>query len=180
MRTLPLLLTACLLSLIAEPAAPARAPASFPGGWEGRWTGTLHVLRGADTLQRVPMRLTIAAADLGRFTWAIGYGPAGEDERPYLLLPVPGEPSRWRVDERNGIVLEAALHGGVLYSRFAVMGSLLLARDEVRGDTLYHEVVSGRAVGTATGDTVLATGDTIPAVERYSVATRQVARLVRR
>ena len=95
-------------------------------------------------------------------------------------LPVSGEPSRWRVDERNGIVLEAALHGGVLYSRFAVMGNLLLTRDEVRGDTLYHEIVSGRAAGTATGDTVLPNGDTIPPVERYPVATRQVARMVRR
>ena len=182
-----ILLCALLISIGLSPKPATTIPAAtFPADWVGRWSGELAVLRGADTAMRSPMSLAIARVPgaSGDYTWAITYGAAGDttaDVRPYLLRAADSTGTRWDIDERNGITLGAELHGGVLYSRFEVMGNLLLARDELRGDTLHHEIIAGPIGGPGiTGDTVLATGDTVPPVARYRVATRQVARLTRR
>ena len=179
------LLSAALLGASAlrwgaerEPPPPPAPEHAFPVTWTGTWSGDLLVVRGDDTLQRTGMRLAIAPLDGGRYSWALGYGEPGADERPYVLSPDTTASGRWRIDERNGVVLDASLHAGVLYSRFAVMGELLLTRDELRGDTLHHEIVSGRLAPVATGDVVVA-GDTIPPVGSYPVDTRQFARLTR-
>ena len=162
-------------------------PRPFPASWTGNWQGQLHVLRGSDTLQRVDMRLAITALDSGAYTWALGYGPAASDERPYVLTPQDSTGTHWQIDERNGIVLDAYRHGDVFYSCFEVMGTLLFTRDELRGDTLYHEILSGPFRATVTGDTVLpnarrgsqSKGDTIPAVASYPLRNSQTARLTR-
>ena len=124
-----------LLALLSSASAPPPPPPAFPADWTGQWRGTVHVLSGADTVQSAAIRLDIAALDSGRYTWQLGYGEPGADERPYLLAPAD-EPGHWRVEEANGIVLDSYVHTGVLYSAFEVAGQLLVTRDELRGDTL--------------------------------------------
>ena len=145
---------------------------TFPHTWVGDWRGDIVVYRGRDTLQTARMRLGIHPADSGRYTWHIGYGEASADERPYTLMPVDATRGHWQIDEHNGIVLDAHYHAGSLYSRFAVMGNLLLSRDELAGDTLFHEVVFGSQRDTTV------TGDSIR-VGSYPIGTVQRARLIR-
>ena len=77
-------------------------------------------------------------------------------------------------------MLDSYVHAGVLYSAFEVAGQLLVTRDELRGDTLYHEIVSGPLGATlVTSDTVLATGDSMPPVQSLRLSGAQVARLAR-
>ena len=164
------------------PPAPANlSTAVFPEAWRGRWTGLLEVQRGARTLQTADMTLEILPLDsAGCYTWRLTYAQVGpQDVRPYVVCPADTLGEHWRIDERNGIVLDAYVLGGALYSRFEVMSNLLLTRDELRGDTLFHEIVSGGAAAAPTGDTVLPQGDTIPPVGSYGLSSRQVARLVR-
>ena len=173
-------LRCCFFLPIIAFCAPALAQQAFPDDWLGQWWGTLAVERGRDTLMTTRMQLGIARADAASYTWSLSYGPTGADDRPYRLERVDSAGTHWRIDERNGIVLDAYLHGGVLYSCFSVMGSRLYTRDELRGDTLYHEIVSGPVAGLPTGDTVLAaTADTIPPVDSHRLPNRQSARLVR-
>ena len=162
-------------------ASDTIAPSGFPETWAGYWRGPLEVQRGASVLQAVGMSLDILPLDsAGCYTWQLTYDGSGSaDVRPYLICPADSLGVAWRIDERNGIVLDAVVLGTGLYSRFDVMGNLLLTRDELRGDTLFHEIVSGRLSPKPTGDTVLANGDTIPPVGNYPLSTRQVARLVR-
>ena len=174
-------------SALAIMALAAAVSASLPpdfdalSPWRGDWTGRLTVQRGDRVLQEVDMSLRIHPLDsAGCYTWALFYDTgATQDERPYVICPTDSLGEHFRIDERNGIILEADRFGHVLYSRFEVMDNLLLTRDEVRGDTLYHEIVSGRLSPKPTGDTVLASGDTIPAVAVYPLATRQSARMTR-
>lgn len=155
--------------------------AQFPSSWVGEWEGTLVVERGNRVLMTTEIRLGIHALDSGKFSWTLVYGNAGEDERPYTLLPVDSSGSTWQIDEHNGIVLDAYLHGEVFYSRFEVMGNLLFTRDERLGDTLYHEIISGSLKHpTATGGGVLPKGDTIPMVNSFPLSTRQWAKLTRK
>lgn len=166
----------------ALPSRPDSVPAAgFPDAWEGRWHGPLEVQRGTGVLQAVGMSLEILPFDsAGCYTWQLAYdGMGSADVRPYVICPADSQGVAWRIDERNGIVLDAVVLGTGLYSRFEVLGNLLLTRDELRGDTLFHEIVSGRLSPKLTGDTVLASGDSIPPVGSYPLGTRQVARLVR-
>ena len=132
-------------------------------------------------LQAAEMTLEIAALDSADcYTWGITYAQVGTAEtRPYVICPADSPGEAYVIDERNGIRLDAYRLGAALYSRFDVMGNLLLTRDELRGDTLFHEIVSGGLTPKPTGGTVSPDGDTIPPVGSYSLATRQVARLVR-
>ena len=154
---------------------------TFPADWRGRWRGPLEVQRGAEVLQAVGMTLEILPVDSAAcYTWQLSYDvAAAPDVRPYVICPADSLGVAWRIDERNGIVLDATVLGTGVYSRFEVMGNLLFTRDELRGDTLFHEIVSGRLSPKPTGDTVLVSGDTIPPVGNYPLSTRQVARLVR-
>jgi len=158
--------------------------AQFPQGWTGDWEGQLFVQQGNDTLQQTTIRLGIHPLDSGRYTWAISYGKQQQDNRPYTLIPRDKARGLWDIDEHNGIVLGAVLHGEVLYSHFTVMGNRLTTRDELIGDTLYHEIIAGPSAATlATGDTVLVSPagipDTIPPVKSFRVSSRQWAKLTR-
>lgn len=147
--------------------------------WLGDWEGELVVLQGADTVQRTHMSLSIHALDNGRYAWAIGYGESDSDERAYVLVPNDRTGMTFRLDERTGIILDVSLLGEVIYNRFEVGGDLWLTRDELRGDALHHEVVTGSTVAALTGDVVSASGNPVPAVGADHPARRQVARLSR-
>ncbi len=78
-------------------------------------------------------------------TWTTTYVDGDKTQiRDYKLVPDGAKPARFRIDERNGVFLDARLVNGVIYSQFKVGGSTLTARYELRGDTLRLEVTSAK------------------------------------
>jgi hypothetical protein len=151
----------------------------FPNDWFGKWKGTLIIYNNKGKVQEVPMQMHIHATDSSnRFVKALIYGEGEkQDTRPYELMVVNAAEGHYRTDEKNTIFLDEYYMGGVLYSRFEVMGSLLLTRTEKRGEKLYFEVISGSLTPVATtgGDTK----NEIPLVNSYKINVSQRAELTR-
>lgn len=85
-------------------------------------------------------------------TWTTTYVDGDKTQiRDYKLVPDGDKPSRFRIDERNGVFLDARLVDGVIYSQFKVGGSVLTARYELRGDTLRLEVTSAKPADDQSG-----------------------------
>lgn len=153
----------------------------FPAIWEGEWAGELVISTVVGEAQRIPMILRIHPLDSGKHTYTIVYGEdTKENTRPYLLQAVAGEPGHFQVDEDNSIVLDEYFINGKLYSRFEVMGSLLLATVEARDEYLIYEIISGpmEPVNTS-GDTVIE-GEEIPPVKSFQIRVQQRAVLSKR
>jgi uncharacterized protein (TIGR03067 family) len=123
-----------------------QATALLPPEWQGVWVGKLAITDSADKSSAVAVALKIEhIKGTGEMTWAITYGEGDKAVvRDYKLQPDGDKPGRFRIDERNGTVLDARLVNGVLYSQFAVGGALLTARYEIHGDTLRFEVTSSK------------------------------------
>lgn len=175
-----------ILTLAAEGIAQGVNETGFPERWLGDWEGPIVIERGEKLIMEVPMRLGIHRLDAGAVSWEIAYEIPGGPTRPYALRPDSTDSSHWLLDEGNGIVLDTYLYGNVLYSNYEVMDQIFVVRDELRGDTLYHEITVAPALPKhVTGDTLLryeasAVVDTVPPVRIYPIGTRQAARLVRR
>jgi hypothetical protein len=154
---------------------------TFPKAWEGEWTGELIISTTLGEVQRIPMILRILPLDDGRHTYTIVYGEDTEENtRPYFLRAVADEPGHFQVDEDNGIVLDEYVINGKLYSRFEVMGSLLLSTVEQRDDHLIYEIISGPTEPlNITGDTII-DGEEIPPVSSYQIRVQQRALLSRK
>ena len=158
----------------------AAAPA-FPAAWQGVWLGELNIYNAKGLAQSVPMELHILpVSGTDTYTWTIFYGldrKAGR--RSYLLKTVDAGSGFYAIDEQNSIVMEAYLLGGKLFSRFEVEGSLLLATNEVRGDRMTYEIISGSFQPVSTSGNAVREGEQIPAVSAFPVIVRQVAVLTR-
>lgn len=154
---------------------------TFPEGWIGDWTGDLVISTTAGEVQRIPMGLSIQPITDSTYTYSILYGEnTPENQRPYLLKTLNASQGLYQVDENNGIVLDEYFIGGKLYSRFEVMGTLLLSTVEKQDSILLYEIIAGSATpSTTTGDTIIA-GDTIPPVNSYGIRIQQRARLYRK
>ncbi len=161
---------------------------SFPAAWVGEWHGTLSVERGMKEVMSTPFNLSIQPLENGCYTWGISYGEGKSDNRPYTMCPTDTTTLvHWIIDEHNGILLDGYVHGNVFFNRFEVMDNLLFTRDELKGDTLYHEIITGPLSGaTTTGDTVISVetvdgirNDSIPLVNSFVLPTRQWAKLTR-
>ncbi|MBL0926086.1 MAG: hypothetical protein IBJ11_00330 [Phycisphaerales bacterium] len=117
-----------LLSL--QPASSDRAdakPPRFPEDWVGVWRGPAVVDRSAGTAPlRFTMEMRVApTSNPDRYAWTIVYdapegGAQTRQERKYELVAVDAAAGKWRVDEKNGIVLDVAVLGGRLYGQFEV------------------------------------------------------------
>jgi len=160
----------------------------FPAAWVGEWHGTLSVELGMKEVMNTPFHLSIHPLEKGCYTWGIAYGSGKSDNRPYTMCPSDTSTLvHWLIDEHNGITIDGYVHGDVFFSRFEVMDKLLFTRDELKGDTLYHEIIIGPLTGaTATGDTVVLVEtpggirtDSIPLVKSFALSTRQWAKLTR-
>lgn len=156
--------------------------ADFPYGWVGVWKGELQIFRPEGLQQAVPMQLHILPTDsTGQYSWTIIYGPDTPDNRRnYLLNTIEREKGHFQIDERNSILLDAYFFNDTLFSRFSVMGSLLLSSYEMRNGQLVFEIISGsltpiRSTGNSTVD-----GEEIPVVEAFPVGVMQRAVLVRK
>ncbi len=155
------------LLLAADPM-----PAALPADWHGEWAGTLVMTGRNDTNTNVPIKLKIepiaGSADL---TWKLTYGTGDKQQvKDYKLVPTKTA-GRFRIDEQNGIVLDARLAGGVLYSQFEVGGNWLTARYELRVGRLRFEVTSATPAKDKTG------GDK---VQGYDVGAVQTAELTKK
>lgn len=151
----------------------------FPQNWYGKWRGTLTIYNSKGKAQDVPMEIHIEPTDsVNRTKMALIYG---EDEkigtRPYELITIDAEKGHYQTDEKNTIFLDDYYFSGVLYSRFEVMGNLLLTRIEKRNNKLYFEVISGKAepINTTGGDEA----NKIPDVNSYNIFVSQRAELVK-
>ena len=126
----------------SDSRAPARvapscvAPARFPEDWTGHWSGTLSMHGARPSEGEVRMELVIgpSVAD-DRLAWRIVYdGASGRQVREYQLLTRDRAAGSYAIDERNGIVLEARLHGGALYSWFSIGGANVTVREQLVRD----------------------------------------------
>ncbi|NBC07058.1 MAG: hypothetical protein GVY26_07680 [Bacteroidetes bacterium] len=144
----------------------------FPADWAGVWTGELNIYDPQGLQQSVPMELHILPRD-SFYTWTIVYG---QQPRHYLLKPLQPEQGLYLIDEQNSIGMEATLINGKLYSRFEVMGNLLLSTLELQADgRLRYEIISGslEALSTSGGERV--EGEDTPEVKAFPVSVQQLA-----
>ena len=143
-----------VLLLVGSAVADEKKPgAPLSTEWQGTWTGKLAIAGPSDERSEVPVALRIEPIKgSSELTWAITYGE-GEKAvvRDYKISPDGENPHRLRIDEKNGVVLEARLVNNVIYSQFSVGGGLVTARYELRGDTLRFEVTSSKPAGQKTG-----------------------------
>ena len=144
-----------VLLLVAEAVANDKKPgAPLSTEWQGTWTGKLAIAGPNDERSEVPVALKIEPIKgTSELTWAITYDEGAKAVvRDYKILPTGENPHRLRIDEKNGVVLEARLVNNVIYSQFAVGGGLVTARYELKGNTLRFEVTSSKPAGQKTGE----------------------------
>jgi len=168
-----------LVSAISCSATPTID--SFPATWQGHYKGELQIYSPLGFQQSVEMQLEVSPTDsVGRWTWAITYGPDSlGGRRSYELLITDPDKGYYQIDEKNSIILDAHLLDNTLTSCFEVMGNLLIATYEKRDEEIIFTVVMSKAASPImTGGEVMA-GDTIPPVKVYPAANRQRAVLQR-
>ncbi len=157
--------------------APKEPSPALPAGWHGVWKGACTVAGPQRARLEFPMELHVAPIK-GRtaWTWQIIYGAGAKRQvRPYELLPVAGSEGHFRVDERNGIIIDAWLHGGTLYSRFEVGTVSIDARYTLRGKRLDVSLVTTQVAPSAT------TGgkDGVPPVKAFPFVALQSGTLTK-
>lgn len=150
----------------------------FPKDWTGNWKGELQWFKtGADTAQKVPVQLRIhPTGSEGKYTWQLIYGNAGQDNRPYILVPKDSTGVHWVVDEQNGILLDQYWVGHRLCGSFTVMNSTITNCYWMEADKLNIEFISNASKPIAT------TGEgsaEIPLVDSYRISGYQRAVLTR-
>ncbi|HKK79536.1 MAG TPA: hypothetical protein VJ933_07900 [Phaeodactylibacter sp.] len=146
--------------------------ADFPAKWVGVWTGELNIYSPQGLQQSVPMELHILPRD-SFYTWTIVYG---QQPRNYLLKPLQPKQGLYLIDEQNSIGMEATLINGKLYSRFEVMGNLLLSTVEQQADgRLRYEIISGSLEALSTSGGIQEEGEDMPEVKAYPVNVQQLA-----
>lgn len=151
----------------------------LPEEWIGRWAGNLEIYSLQGKQQEVPMELHILPRD-SCYTYTIIYGEDKEaGKRDYLLKPVQPELGWYKVDEQNTIEMDAYLLNGKMYSRFEVMGNLLLSTAEVQDGVMTYEIISGKLEPVRTTGNETFEGENIPQVKAYPIQVRQVAYLKR-
>jgi hypothetical protein len=134
-----------VLSALALSASATAAERALPSTWDGDWSGTITVYppNGGSPFDR-PMEIVIASVDEGRaFEWKVTSSMKGrETVRDYVLVPIPDKPGEFKLDEKNGIVLNTRLMGNALYSYYLDGDILISGRYERRGDSLFVELTS--------------------------------------
>ena len=154
----------------------------FPDDWLGYWEGDLHIYNETGLVQTLPMALDNAITEVeGRYTWAIIYGPDSiAGRRDYFLDEIDISKGHYKVDEKNGIFLDAYLFDNELVSVFEVMGNSLTSTYKREGDSLLFDIMMYKSKHSSiTGDTIMET-DTIPPVKNFKPVVRQKAVLKKR
>ncbi len=167
------LLTLAGLSAAEDTPAPAAKKAALPEAWHGIWKGRVKSESRNGKTVDFAMELHIEPIE-GRnaCTWRIVYGEGDRRQvRPYELLPVDGK-GHFRIDEKNGIVIDAFLIGDTIYSSFGLNKVRIDARYRLRGDALEFSIATQKAAPMGTTG-----GGAVPAVEVFELVAAQRATL---
>ena len=117
---------------------------SLPASWHGTWAGELTVYDHAGTSFEKGMELTIRPeADSTSYSWRMTSSLGGRTMvREYQLVPEFDAPGHFKIDEKNGIVLDVWLVGGTLHTYYKDGEILIDARYELRETGLFVELAS--------------------------------------
>lgn len=141
----------------------------FPKDAIGIYKGTLHI-KTAKGSQSIPMEFHMNQTNsIDSYTYKLIYNG---QPRNYNLIVKDKENGIYDVDENNGIILPAKLHGNVLSSFFEVQGNLLSTRMEFLKDRMNFEILFTR---TANKTTTGGTSKEIPEVFGYPISVVQKA-----
>jgi len=154
---------------------------NFPQAWTGNWSGELKIYDSKGVKQKVPMALEIQpTAQKDVFTWALIYGEDKEKGRRSYELNIKDVEKGWyAIDEKNSIILDCYLFHNKLYSRFEVMGNLLLCTYEKQGNQIIFEVISGSQNAVSSTGNEKNNGEDIPEVNAYGISVSQKAILTK-
>ncbi len=137
---------ACAVAALlwAGPRAALAADPGLPTDWHGVWAGRLTVYGREGKTFTKAMELRIAPRKGTRaVTWQMTTEMNSRKQvRNYELVPRPDKPGLFRIDEKNGIVLNARLTGSALYAFYKDGDVLISSRFERRGDDLHVELAS--------------------------------------
>ncbi len=144
----------------------------FPIDWIGHYKGDLNILGAQNDTISVIMELIIDHPDaMGLYPWVLKYDE--KDVRYYGLEVVDATKGHYRIDEHNGIKLDAYLRSNHLITDFEVVGNHLNFHYEKKTDGIAIQVYSSRASSyTTTGDEIIGK-DTIPPVKSFPVTGYQ-------
>ena len=160
---------ACAAAPPPTAAAPAVVPADVPPALRpflGEHRGLLQMFpdRGRPP---VAMGLDVVPIDgePGRLRWVLRYGDGDRQQvRDYRLLVDDADAGRYRIDEQNGIVLDAWLHGGELISVFAAGGQTLVVRYQAVADGVRFGLEAFASDGHSPAGSAAASGSSPPEV----------------
>jgi hypothetical protein len=148
----------------------------IPLDWIGIWAGKLEISLSNGTKQTVPMQLHIAKHDsTDRWAWTIIYGEGEKrQERKYQLIAQNSTKGWYKIDEKNGIILDAFFAQGTLASTFEVENNLIMSLYRKAGKLLVFEIFM---CVTKSPNLTGGNAKDIPPVKSYPVRTVHKASL---
>jgi len=155
-------------------AGKSSAQSEFPAGWLGEWKGKLIIYSENKVKSEVAMELHIMNTDTdGHWKWTIVYGTCEmRQERPYELILVDNEKGKYKMDEKNSIIIDITYANNTFYSTLNVEKNLLTAIYRLEDKKIYFELISSDMKSPlVTGQE----GDDISIVESYPVNVTQKA-----
>lgn len=132
-----------LISLFISLQSNADSLYVFPNHWMGKWTGKLLIYNSKE-IKEVYMELNIfAAEDMNHWKWTLIYGK-GEfgQTRAYELILSDSAKGKYKMDEKNSIILDMAYLNNTFYSTFEVEKNLITATYRMAGDKIIFEIIS--------------------------------------
>lgn len=139
--------------LIASTVVYAQT-SDFPGMWVGTWKGKMYRYAQGQLRDSVQVEMHInPLEEPNTWQWKTTYlSPQNTVIKDYVLKSVEATKGHFRVDEGDGIILDAFFLGGKLFHLFDVKGLYLTATYEMREDKLLFEVTSGKRLNTTGSD----------------------------
>jgi len=130
------------------------AQESFPDQCIGEWKGVMKIYGQGMLKDSLPVSMTITSiTDTMAWKWKTIYrSPQGEIVKDYTLFPGEAYINEYILDEKNGIFLNAYVHGNKMYSNFEVQGSYLSSVYELKDDALIFEIIFGKDKGLTGND----------------------------
>lgn len=134
-----------LLAFICPaPLSAGESPGDLPKNWHGVWVGklTVHTVSGKPFERDMELRI-LPIKDSRSVTWKITSSFKDKvSVRNYELVPDLEKPGLFKIDEKNGILIDARLMGQSLYSSFKDDPMLTNVKYERRGESVFVEMVS--------------------------------------
>jgi hypothetical protein len=131
--------------LLAGISAPADGAVSvLPESWHGTWTGqlTVYTVWGKPFERSVELHISPIKRSKALIWRMVSSFKGKFTTRNYELVPDQQQPGLFRIDEKNGILLDARLMGNALYCYFKDNDMLTSIKYELRGQVLFMEMAS--------------------------------------